>query len=425
MKIIGKFFIFVSLMLLMFACNGMNDIQKEYLDMAEINYIGKPVNLTFYNGYKRAVLAWRLNADPKIKKCIITWNDGAGKEEVSLSANANDSIMHSVALAEGTYNFKVYQENENGEKSLTLSGSAISYGDTYQSTLDQRPFTLDLSDTKCTFNWQTVDGAVQSILAYTNKSGKQVEVVVPVDSTSTTISDFSAGTNFTVRTGYVPDQSLDTIYSVPQEGIFPDYFIPDESEWKIVYCNSDNRFYGSDADHAGAPAMIDGNVNTYWQWALDGDWAWNINGGDDYQYNFTDYHACEGDRNDNTQVIVIDMKQSRKVMGVGIVQPQNLWGCLKAATFYVSDDSEFKFLPVKSGGKLSDYNDVALNNWTKLFEYDDIPFQKAVSWKQLTNAEIMNGGVKGRFLKIAIITGSAYGTHGSRIAEVKIQQLKK
>jgi hypothetical protein len=433
MKRFGRFIIFISSVVLLFACDGMNDIQQKYLDMAETNYIGKPLNLTFYNGYKRVTVAWRLNSDPKISKCIITWNDGNDKEEVALNSQANDSVTHSIALAEGSYNFKVYQENDKGETSLVQTGSAISYGDTYATTLSKRPFSMDLAYPKCTLNWGSADDAVKSIITYTTTDGKTVNRSVPADSTATVLSGFKVGSTFTVKTGYVLDQTLDTIYSSAETGVFPDYVIPSTSSWKILFCNSDGYFYGTDvahsgardADHAGAPAMIDGDINTYWQWSLDGDWYYNINGGDDLNYNFTDYYGCYGDRSDDLQIIVIDMKQSRNIIGVGITQPQDLYGCLKSAKFFVSDDASFKFVPYKQGGNLSDYNAVALNNWTQLFEYDGIPSQKNTCWKEISGEDILNGGIKGRFLKIAIISGSMYGTHGSRIAEVQVMQLNK
>lgn len=208
------------------------------------------------------------------------------------------------------------------------------------------------------------------------------------------------------------------------------FVVPDRSNWKIVFCNEDNRFYGTGANYAGAPAMLDNDITTYWMYNLDGDYAWQYQGsghalGDDYNYDFTDYHAFYGDRYTPNQVIVIDMKESRSIMGIGIVQRQDLWACLQSAKFYVSDDKEFKFVPIEKGGDAADYNNVALNNWTPLFTYSDIPSQTGICWHQLSASEIVNGGaVKGRFLKIVPLLGSrgAY-SHGSCIAELKVMQL--
>lgn len=215
------------------------------------------------------------------------------------------------------------------------------------------------------------------------------------------------------------------------------YILPDRSSWKIVFCNDDNKFADSgspipsvdDADHKGAPAILDDNISTYWMYGSDNDWWWNINGGDDYDYGFKDYNAFYGDRalrdgHGGKQIIIIDMQQVRRISGIGLVQRQDLAKALVKADFFVSTDNSFKFTPVQSGGNLSDYNEAGLNNWSSLFTWNDIPVQKAISWHQVTTDQLANGGVKGRFLKIVIIEAAAGSKlHGACIAEVKVQQL--
>lgn len=209
------------------------------------------------------------------------------------------------------------------------------------------------------------------------------------------------------------------------------YVIPDRSNWKILFCNEDNKFGGATgADGAGAPAMIDNDINTYWMYARANDYAWeSYFNGDDYDYNFKDYHAFFGDRwygdgHGGKQVIVIDMKESSHIMDIGIIQRQDADCYLVNASFAVSDDKEFKFLPQKSGGTASDYNDVALNNWTPVFTWNGIPQQKGISWKVINTDELHNHGMKGRFLKVMPLLGSWGGSyHGSCIAEIKVMQL--
>lgn len=209
------------------------------------------------------------------------------------------------------------------------------------------------------------------------------------------------------------------------------YTVPDRSDWKILFCNEDNRFEGSEEDsRQGAPTIIDNDIYTYWTYARSPQWYWNTTyypDGDDYNYDFKEYHALMGARRD-TQIIVIDMKESRHVMGIGIIQRQDLARILKTAEFQVSDDEEFKFVPMKEGGDVADYNKVALNHWEYLFKYDDIPVQKELSWRRFTDSELEEEGkldkIKGRFLKFEPRKGNVGSyNHGSCLAELLVMQL--
>jgi hypothetical protein len=204
----------------------------------------------------------------------------------------------------------------------------------------------------------------------------------------------------------------------------------DVSDWKIVFCNSDNQRSGVSMGDSGAPGMIDDNKNTFWMFSYNNYWHDDpvFSGADDYDYTFTNYHACMGDRGEGYsghQIIVIDMKKQLNVLGVGIIQRQNLtWG-LRKCTFAVSADDEFKFKPVKSGGNLADYDEVALNNWTTLFTWNNIPSQKAISSKKVDITKY-TFGIKGRYLKVMPILGyspDASDYHGSCISEVKVMEI--
>ncbi len=203
----------------------------------------------------------------------------------------------------------------------------------------------------------------------------------------------------------------------------------DRSNWKIVFCNEDNKWGGATgADGAGAPAMIDNDKDSYWMYGSWNDYAWQFNG-DDYDYSFKDYHAFFGDRwygdgYNGQQVIVIDMQKQLNILGVGLIQRQDLKYCIQKCAFAVSTDDAFKFVPIKNGGNAADYNEVALNNWIPLLTWDNIPAQKSICWQKIdTNKNEF--GIKGRFLKIMPLVGSPNSSHshGSCIAEMMVMQI--
>lgn len=190
------------------------------------------------------------------------------------------------------------------------------------------------------------------------------------------------------------------IISNPKYGIVQ----PDRSKWKVLFCNNDNKMSGSDWDNDGVYAILDGNLNTYWH----SNYSSPIASSDDYDYGFDDYYAFLDSRNANQTAIVLDMQTTKHLIGVGITQRQNTsYRDFKSCDIYVSNDAAFKFKPINSGGTFADYSAVASNSWSKLCSVV-VPQQDATYWQEMDLPSILNGGVKGRFVKIQF-TGSYRG----------------
>lgn len=189
------------------------------------------------------------------------------------------------------------------------------------------------------------------------------------------------------------------VVSNPKYGIV----YPDRSQWKVLFCNNDNKMAGSGSDNAGPYALLDGNVNTYWHSNWQGPSASGYQqtghySGDDYDYLFTDYNAFFGRRSVGQTVIVLDLQTVKHLVGVGVTPRQNQWD-LKSLDVCVSNDAAFNFKPMDKGGTLSDYDAVALNNWAKLCSVN-VPQQNTTYWQKTDLSTIQNGGIKGRFVKI-------------------------
>lgn len=175
--------------------------------------------------------------------------------------------------------------------------------------------------------------------------------------------------------------------------------IPDNREWKVLLCNSDQKMENpasTDGDNIGAGAIIDGIFDNHWHSSY---WGKDVNGfsnKDDYRYDFTDYHCFDGMRTPIT--IVIDMKNSIEVSDIGLTQRKDNAN-IKKIDFYVSDDPQFLFKTIADGGTSDDYSAVALNNWKLLFSKDNTPRQNETIW--FGNSETITPQ-KGRFLKVVI-----------------------
>lgn len=197
----------------------------------------------------------------------------------------------------------------------------------------------------------------------------------------------------------------------------------DRSAWKVLLCNNDNAIGGT-ADNAGIKAIMDGNNNTYWHsvWQAGYSTSFSHNGvaGDDYVYSGSyDYHAFKGRRAANKTVFVLDLGAVHNVVAVATRSRSNTYD-LGSADVFISNDSEFKFLPVAKGGKLSDYEDVALNNWTKLLTFTQ-PRSAGVHWYELDDEGVKSGGVKGRYLKLHVLSSNREDV--VNIAEFYVKEL--
>jgi len=203
--------------------------------------------------------------------------------------------------------------------------------------------------------------------------------------------------------------------------------IPDNREWKILLCNSDQKMENpssTDGDNIGAGAIIDGIFDNHWHSSY---WGKDVNGfnnKDDYHYGFTDYHCFDGMRTPIT--IVIDMKNSIEVSDIGLTQRRDNAN-IKKIDFYVSDDPLFLFKTIADGGTSADYSAVALNNWTLLFSKENAPRQNETIW--FGDSETITPQ-KGRFLKIVISSAynDPYGLNGVDyivvgMAELQVKQL--
>src|SRR5690606_22559388 len=60
---------------IMASCDDMNSLHEKYLDRGIGIYIGSADSLSVQSGQHRIGFKWKINADPRIDKTVISWEE--------------------------------------------------------------------------------------------------------------------------------------------------------------------------------------------------------------------------------------------------------------------------------------------------------------------------------------------------------------
>lgn len=256
---------------LFFACDDMSSIHQEYLDAGERIYIGIADSLTVAPGNQRAKLSWKLDADPKLKDCVVSWS-ATDSVVYPLERVTNDPQWMEVEvnnLPEGSLVFTVYTRDIYGNNSLKREKSQQIYGDRYiENQLPRKIASMDVfNPDKMTMMWNTMDNSVGVNMHYTTRAGKKVDLFIEPDQTEVQLTDFVLGGEFSYETLYLPSATcIDTFITASKVDRFPNIYILDRSNWTAT-ASSDK----AGEDGGTAQVLLDGNSETYWhsQWSPD------------------------------------------------------------------------------------------------------------------------------------------------------------
>lgn len=202
-------------------CDGMNDIQKQYVDLGEKVYLGKVDSIEVTPGLNRVKITWYIPADPKIENTVIYWhmrNDSVVKPFTRTTPGVQKDSIIIENLAEDTYYFEFRNTNKAGESSLFTAAQGRAWGEEFLETLHERkvasqgydpdPPVLKLSLSAVPPN----DEVVYSKIKYTNEAGDVVEKRIENDIINYTIPDLAFGGDYEVTTVFFPIAGIDTVY---------------------------------------------------------------------------------------------------------------------------------------------------------------------------------------------------------------------
>ncbi len=204
------------------SCTDMDDYKK-FIKGGELTYAGKLDSTLIYSGHNRVVVTGLFLADPKITSCKLWWDDKSDSLSVPVVRTAGvDTFKISINnLTEGTHSFEIRTYNKLGNSSVPVYATGKVYGDSYQSTLVNRPIvsaTEDQENVTITWGGLDSDGTLGSDVIFTDNTGKTQTQFCPIKTTTMNLPNYAEGTSFQYRTLFLPDSmAIDTFSTAYQK----------------------------------------------------------------------------------------------------------------------------------------------------------------------------------------------------------------
>lgn len=275
-----RYILYVLLSFVLASCTGMNDIIQEYLDRGEINYVGKTDSIYAIGGKNRITFKWIVNSDPRIEKMSIAWQNG--EERDTLTCDVDRSVADEKGYVsytfdmpgmEGTFAFYTFHSGSKGYNSISSEVTGSIYGDRYANSIKARKVNrIDAFIGKTQIAWQLSDGSVKDELIYTGVDNQLHSVIVKPLDMMTELPDYKLGTDFKIRSLYVPE--TETIINGDGEKEVAwdsenEFYVestaaaPILNLWEDVWtisCSSEE----TDSESGDVIHIIDNNSSTYW-----------------------------------------------------------------------------------------------------------------------------------------------------------------
>ena len=217
----------LSCSVILFSCSKWDDF-KDYTKDGEIMYTGKMDSVRIFPGNGRVMFKGTLNADPKIVKYKIFWNDLEDSVEFHIDKGSGRvPVEETFEVDEGVKSFVIYTYDELGNSSVPVNAVGTSYGSAYRRKLSNRLVReLKYEMDRTTLYWDQMDvsiGAQYTELEY-SVGGEKVQLTTPVSVDSTILEGVNNTITVRYRTVFKPEQTSIDTFAVP----FADYYIPGE-----------------------------------------------------------------------------------------------------------------------------------------------------------------------------------------------------
>lgn len=202
------------------SCDDMLESVQPYLDKGETIYVGKVDSLSAHSGKNRILLQGLYVYGLTQKKCVVSWSSPSGEEKsIELEVirqNPVDKFETLIDnLEEGQYEFSIKTYDAKGNSSIASIIDGYAYGKVYESNLINRKIEeIDQEDNEIIISWRTINSASFCELIYTNNSGYEKNIKIPISEMETRINDCDITKPIRWRTAYLPQKTaIDYFYT--------------------------------------------------------------------------------------------------------------------------------------------------------------------------------------------------------------------
>lgn len=252
------------------SCSKSDDYKK-YLEGGEITYPGKIDSVIVYSGKERVYVTGLFIADPKVAKLKVFWNNRQDSTEFAINRTQGvDTLKLMIPVIEGVHNFEFITFDNQGNKSLSVYKTGVSYGARYFSGLINRPYyTADYfaGDENTTISWGGIDltsGATFTEVQYTNTEGKLVTQRDSIGFGESVLKNYLPGEPLRYRTVFVPDTlSIDTFYTNYATNVLPRLAYLRNIDFPFQRSSWDGARWGIPASWTVNAAAKNAGSNTY------------------------------------------------------------------------------------------------------------------------------------------------------------------
>lgn len=209
---------------LLVACEDVNSVHQKYFDRGEAIYMGVVDSLKGYSGYEKVTFNWEVNADPRIKRTLIYWNERADSVAVDVNREQSGRLPMSYILniAEGDYIFEFITKDDEGHYSMPRELVVKVYGESYVKTLKNREIASikKQADGSFLITWEDITSSYMKYATVKYELNGEVKSVrVENRESKTVLTGLNTGDKISIITTYLPENALDTLDSQKREYI--------------------------------------------------------------------------------------------------------------------------------------------------------------------------------------------------------------
>ena len=221
--------VFTIFLILFSSCDDVNSVHQKYYDWGEDIYTGTIDSVIAYSGYEKVKFDWELNADPRITKTVIFWNQRTDSIVIDVNRTQSGRLAMTYELenlSEGNYIFEFITRDNDGHFSLPKEVIVLVFGEFYiQSLRNRRISTIDhRDDGTMLLQWEPISSlAIQYVTITYESNGLEQNVIVENDENETVLTGLDSGDIIRVSTTYLPEDALDELQSPYSEYIMPKF----------------------------------------------------------------------------------------------------------------------------------------------------------------------------------------------------------